>query len=302
MKLLAIFFVFFISNNLNASEKLISLSFDDAPRSDSWRFKGEKRAEILIEALKKANVSQTIFYANPGKITTPEGLERLKKYQRAGHLIGNHTFTHPWAKKVTVKEYIEDFEKAHEHLQKHNLLSKYFRYPFLDRGKTWREIKEVHKHIMSRGYIDGYVTVDNWDWHMDSLLQKALSQKKAIDYKQLGNFYVDTIMESVNFYYDLTLKTLKKSAPQILLLHENDLAALYIPKLVERLRSEGWKIISPTESYTVQELTPLPKTTVHGQGRIVALAASRGESGKLNSGFEDYEILNRRFKSYKVIK
>lgn len=50
------------------------------------------------------------------------------------------------------------------------------------------------------GYRDGYVTIDNFDWYISSLISKAAEEKKTIDYEKARDFYVTNLYESIEFY------------------------------------------------------------------------------------------------------
>lgn len=287
------------STSLSAQE--ISLSFDDAPRGDGSYFSALERAKTIVSELSKVGVNQAIFYANPGKVKKPKHLDQLLIYKRAGHLIGNHTFDHISANRTTPLKFLESVAIADDFLRNKNLLSPYFRYPYLHRGNTLPHILKIRDGIESMGYIDGYITIDNYDYYMDRLFQKALMEGKKVNLENLKHYYVDTLMKSIRFYDNLAKKFLGHSPKHVLLLHENDLAALFVGKLVEQLRKEGWKIISPAEAYKDKDLASFPNVLIHNQGRVAAKAKESGYIGKLSSGFEDEKVLEELFDSYDIV-
>jgi peptidoglycan-N-acetylglucosamine deacetylase len=298
MYFLVSFFIFL--NLIQAKE--ISLSFDDAPREDSIHFKGAERADALIKSLRDSAVSQVIFYANPGNIVNnSEKLGRLKKYQKAGHLIGNHTWSHPNADKITAKEFKENILKADLYLEKEKLLTRFFRYPFLRRGGELSKVRDIRKYLESLNYHDAYVTIDTYDWHMNLLFQNALKAGKTVNMDNLKKYYVETILKSVDFFDEMSTNILKHQASHVLLLHENDLAALFMKDLVEALRSKGYKIVSPAESYRDKVLGAYPDTAYHNQGRIAAKAFELGYKGPFSSPYEDESKLDELFKSYEIV-
>lgn len=294
------YWVLMIVLALNVQAKEISLSFDDAPRGDGEYFSGELRSKRLVSELKKANVEQVIFYANPSKVNNFEKRVRLHYYKRSGHLIGNHTFDHISADKNSVSLFLENVALADEYLKEENLFSPYFRFPYLHRGKTLSKIRQIQSGVESMNLVDGYVTIDNYDYYMDKLFQKALYREKKVNLENLKAFYVETLMKSVNFYDALAQKFIGRSPKHVLLLHENDLAALFIGDLIIRLREEGWSIITPVEAYKDKDLSAFPFVLQHGQGRVTAKAIESGYQGVLSSGFEDEEVLKELFTSYNV--
>ncbi len=290
-----------LSFTLHAKE--ISLSFDDAPRGDGLRFSGLERTKRIIKQLKESGVERAAFYVNTKGLSKKHGLERVKLYKQNGHLIGNHTHSHINIRKNSQADYLLDFDKADKLLREHKLLSPYFRYPYLRRGKNISEVKDIHSHIKSKGYTDAYVTIDNYDFYMEDLYQRALKNNKKIDLSRLKKFYINTLYEGISFYDQLANKALKKNVKHVMLLHENDLAALFLSDLIKHLKNKGWKIISPEQSYSDETLKHFPSDILnHGSGRIVSIAKSLKYSGRLDSGLENTKVLDKLFHEYKVIK
>ena len=121
----------------------------------------------------------------------------------------------------------------------------------------------------------------------------ALDERIATLLKDLD---VDDIGRSTEFYDAMAQKPLGRSRHHVLLLHENDVAALYIGDLVTALRERGFRIISPSEAFTDPIAEAEPDTLFLGQGRIAALAHEEGWAVRdLVSPTEDEDYLRRRF-------
>lgn len=297
---LIIFAIFLLSS---CTKKKISLSFDDAPTKNSIYMDGDKRTNLLINNLKKSGVKRAAFYTNTSYIYTHNGLERLKKYQKAGHLIGNHTHSHLKLKSFGKDAFLKDIDYADKILKENNLLEKYFRYPYLYHGKDLKEVNAVRKHFIKKGYVDAYVTVDNYDWYINSLFIDSFAKNLKIDMNKMKDFYVDTIYQSVVFYDELALKALGKQVNHVLLLHENDMAALFIGDLVKKLEDNGWEITTPEESYTDKVLNEFPSQVLNqGRGRINSLAQKKKYMGRSSSKLQDKDYLKKLFEKYKVVE
>ncbi|MGZ3790174.1 MAG: polysaccharide deacetylase family protein [Bacteriovorax sp.] len=116
--------------------KEVALTFDDAPTASSLHFTSLQRTEELIKKLKVLNVSQVMVFANACKgQSTEKMLAQLKKYKDAGHLIENHTCSHPRLDEVGFKVFSEDVEKGDKLLTSLFEGQKFFRYPYLNEGK-----------------------------------------------------------------------------------------------------------------------------------------------------------------------
>jgi peptidoglycan-N-acetylglucosamine deacetylase len=259
----------------SASAQEIALTFDDAPMADGPYYPGIQRTQVLIRRLREASVKQCAFFAIGSRVAEA-GTERLKQYAAAGHLIGNHTYSHRWIKEMGVNNYVEDIRKADQILRDLPGFIRWFRYPFLDEGRT-REARDTIRIALSQmQYANGYVTIDNYDWYLNSLFQKALLAKKKVDYDKLRQVYLEHVWNSIQFYNGMAQQVLGRSPKHVLLLHENDLAALFIKDLVQLLRQKGWKVISPTEAFQDPISTIIPDVLFNGQGRVAAIADEKG--------------------------
>ena len=280
----------------------IALTFDDAPRSDGGLYTGLKRSEIFIKKLQQYNVPQVAFFAKSGNIDAVGEL-RLKMYGQAGHIIANHSHTHPHIHEVGVEKFIDDIKEAHQALKQFPGFRPWFRFPFLDEGKDENTRDQIRSALDGMGYINGYVTVDNYDWYLEFMYQQALKENKKINYDLLKELYIEHLWESIQFYQNIALKTLGRSPKHVLLLHENDLAALFLDDLISFLRGEGWLIISPEEAYKDPISQHIPKVLMNNQGRVAAIAREQGMAGRdLVQKSEDEQYLKDYFNKKKVFR
>ena len=175
--------------------KSISLSFDDIPRKDSY-LTGTIRSKKIIESLAH-HKAQAVFYVNSSKVSQ-DGLNRIRSYADSGHIIGNHTHSHPSADMILQDVFLEDFKTGDRLLKSWGFKPTWFRYPYLHRGTSLDQINAIRKEILSFGYGDGFVTVDNYDWYMDAMFQQAVSKGRTINFEQLKKFYVETLEAVLN--------------------------------------------------------------------------------------------------------
>lgn len=273
----------------------IALSFDDAPWGRSGVFGGLERTRVLIDKLREAKVSQVAIFSVAKRAISTRGKKQLEMYAKAGHVIANHSYSHFDLRKTKASVYVEDVKKAHNILNKFPGFAKWFRYPMLHEGKTENKRDAVRTALSEMGYMNGYVTVDNYDWYMEALLQRALRKGKKIDFQKLRALYVTILTQGVEFYDGIAKKVLGRSPKHVLLLHENDLAALYIGDLVERLRKNGWSVISPIEAYKDPIASVVPHTLLNGQGRVAAIAKAKGYKGSVVHPSESEPFLEKLF-------
>lgn len=271
----------------------IALTIDDAPNSDSQRFTGMERTRALIENLAEADSPPVIFFSTAKRIDE-QGDVRMRAYQDAGHYIGNHTFSHQRISKLGVEGYVADINAAHQRLSQYENFVPLFRFPFLDEGRDVATRDQLRSALRDLGYSNGYVTVDNYDFYLDNQLQQALEQGRPVNEKLLGQVYVETMMQAVRFYADIAGQYLDHAPAQTLLLHENDLAAMFAGDLIKALRDEGWIIINAREAYKDPIAEIEPDTLFNNQGRVAAIAETRGAMRRdLVHPAEDTDYLDR---------
>ncbi|GGY36605.1 polysaccharide deacetylase family protein [Parvularcula lutaonensis] len=264
-----------------SAEKRIALTFDDAPRGDGPVLSGAMRTDMLVRRLFEARaVPSAFFVTTKGFEEGLDGVERIETYAAAGHLIANHSHSHPWLHQTDVETYLADIDEAERRLARFENRRPWFRYPFLDEGRQDVEKRDaVREALAERGLMSGYVTVDTYDWHIDRRWRQAAAEGKSVNLAALREVYVSMIVDAAEHYDAMAEEWLDRQPAHVLLLHENDLAALFIGDAVKALRQAGWEIISPDEAYDDPIADELPETTFSGMGRVAALAADRGASG-----------------------
>lgn len=270
----------------------IAFSFDDAPWGQGGILTGPERTDSLIKKLADLKIDQVVFFCVTARLGYHQGHQRLERYAAAGHLLGNHTHSHVRPSDHEAGGYIADVKEAHDSLQQFPTFVPWFRYPWLDEGRTSQARDNIRAALDSLGYRNGYVTVDTWDWYLAQRFRLARREGKSIDLEKLGNLYVEMVWRAIVFYDSLAREILHRSPKHVLLLHENDLAALYIDNLVQRIRSHGWQIISPSEAYRDSLAVYIPDVLENNQGRIVAIAKERGYRGLTRHESENAEYID----------
>lgn len=262
------------------AQKRIALTFDDTPRHAGAFMTPDVRAKRLVSTLRKAGVTQAAFFVTVGNIGKPEsgdGEANIARYVRAGHVIANHSFTHQHLSKLAVDAYLADIDRAQAWLKDRPGYRPWFRFPFLDEGGRDRVKRDaVRAGLKARGLQNGYVTAESSDWHIDALAAAAKKDGKRVDMAALRDFYVESHVEAAAFYDTLAMDTIGRSPVHVMLLHETDLAALYIGDLVAALRAKGWQIVTADEAFADPLREAMPDTP-HAQGTLIeALAWEKG--------------------------
>jgi len=263
-----------------AAQKRIALTFDDAPRARGPFLTPDERTERLIAGLRKAKVRQAAFFVVPGNLAAPDGAggeRRIAAYVAAGHVIANHSYSHPALKSMTADAYLADIDRASGWLMGRRGLRPWFRFPFLDEGGSDKAKRDaVRAGLAARKLSNGYVTVDGSDWNIENLAAEARKAGKPVDMTALRDLYVETHVESAEFADALARKTLGRQPVQVMLLHETDLAAYWISDLVAALRGKGWEIVTVDIAYRDPIAKAQPDTPSAQGNRLEAMAWEKG--------------------------
>ncbi|MBO9714644.1 polysaccharide deacetylase family protein [Sphingomonas sp.] len=235
------------------AQKRIALSFDDVPRGHGPFLTPDQRTEALIAALKRARVKQAAFFVNPGRLANPDGASgeaRIAAYVRAGHVIANHSFSHKSLTDLTAEAYLADIDSAEDWLRGRPGRRPWFRYPFLNEGRADKAKRDaVRAGLDARGLRNGHVTADGYDWYLEGLTIEAIRAGRPVDLAALRMLYIETMVGAADFFDGLAVKATGRSPVHMLLLHETDLAALFVEDLVAALRADGWAIATADQAY-----------------------------------------------------
>ncbi|MEO0616359.1 MAG: polysaccharide deacetylase family protein [Pseudomonadota bacterium] len=256
----------------------ITISFDDAPRSAGAFMSAEQRTTLLIESLAAGGVDEALFFATTGNLEKrgEAGAARLRRYTAAGHALANHSHVHASANRTDAEAFLADIAEAQRRLAGFDNVVPLFRFPFLHEGNTRERRDAIRAGLDRLSLANGYVTVDNYDYYLQYLFDEAVKAKRTVDLDAWREVYVEVLMAAVNFYDDIAQRTLGRSPVHVILLHENDLAALFVDDLATALRADGWEIVPATAAYDDPIADVVPDTLLLGQGRVAAIAATQG--------------------------
>lgn len=278
-------------------DKRIALTFDDVPRGPGAFYTPDRRATLLIAALRDAGVEQAAFFANPGRIgPRNDGDRRIADYVAAGHVVGDHGFAHKGLSSMTAAAFLADIDRAERYLRGRPGYRPWFRFPGLNQGGRDRVKRRlVLDGLAARDLQIAWVSVDGSDWNLEGLTIAAKRAGQPIDDAALRDLYVETMVRSADFSDALIRRTIGRSPPHVLLLHETDIAARYVGDLVAALRRDGWDIVTADSAFA----DPVYRDTgdfVSANGTLPeALAFRKGVTGPLYYERNDLRLADALF-------
>jgi hypothetical protein len=158
----------------------------------------------------------------------------------------------------------------------------------------------VREHLNSSGYINGYVTIDTNDWFIAKIVDEHQNSGGQINRPLLCSTFTEMIWETMIFYDDAAKNHLKRSPKHMLLLHENDVVALCLDQLIEKILIEDWQIISPDMAIVDPIYLIQPDTLYNANGQIAAIIhADLGE--KIKDPWIDTRKIKAEFERRKIL-
>lgn len=113
----------------------VCLTFDDGP--------GDVETLNIAEFLNREGIKATFFVVGQ-RVDRPGGREALAKLRELGHLIGNHTFTHPYLAhlaKESEQQVVDEVVRTHELIREFTAGGPlFFRPPYLSWDRETCEI------------------------------------------------------------------------------------------------------------------------------------------------------------------
>ncbi len=160
-----------------------ALSFDDAPAMEPLDLDTEADATMdsVRETLQRHAVKHCVAFVIGARARGHKGA--LERWLAAGYELGNHTETHPSASRCGVDELLNSFARCDALLVEIGAFdqgrTRYFRYPYGDRGADPRERARIHHAIRERGYLIADVSISLHDFSYEAPLANALQRNDA---------------------------------------------------------------------------------------------------------------------------
>jgi hypothetical protein len=226
----------------------IVLAFEDT-LGRGTSLDGTARTKMLIRNMARADVKQAMFLIETKKVTQ-NTLSRVDFYDETGQLMVNAGHNYSMLHRSKNYGYPIDIMKANGVLEPYVNYHKHIFYPYLYGGGDPQLVEQLKNFLTEHNYLPTYVTTRVHDEYMDHLYQLRIQSGRTVDIRQLEKAYVKMIINEVKAYDAKAHMLLGFSPRQVLLLHENDLAAYCIVGLIDALNAEGFKVIAPEKVFT----------------------------------------------------
>jgi peptidoglycan/xylan/chitin deacetylase (PgdA/CDA1 family) len=251
----------------------ISVTMDDFSWQNAVYQPAADRNRSILAALDHHSIKAALFVVGRN-VESDEGKHLLEDWNAAGHLIGNHTYSHPNLNSPSMKlaTYTSDIARAETFLKDFSRFKKYFRFPMLKEGETAEKRDGVRAFLAQHGYRVGHVTIDTSDWIITSRLSDRLAKDPTTNTKPYRDYYLAHMWDRAQFYDDLARRVVGRPVKHTILTHYNLLNGLFLNDLIEMFKSKGWQFIDAEEAFTDPVFAEKPKVLPAGESIVWSLA------------------------------
>ncbi|MCD8539426.1 MAG: polysaccharide deacetylase family protein [Leadbetterella sp.] len=239
-----------------AQQKYMAVTVDDLPFVGTYHPEKIKKATgLLLQTFRQYDVTAVgfvneVYSKDTNNTALKTGL--LEDWLKAGHELGNHTWSHPAFNNITLEEYQEDVlrgDKISRALsRKYDRPYRYFRHPYLQTGNDSLKKYGLEKFLQENDYTPVPVTMEANDWYFSHAYINAGRAGDTVLQNYIGREYIRYTLASVKYYEDLALEVAGKPVRQVFLIHANELNARYFSEILSGLRSQGYRFLTVEEA------------------------------------------------------
>lgn len=223
---------------------------------------------------------QAALFVAGVNVDNPEGRRILADWDGAGHLLGNHTYSHTPVFRTTPEAFAADVARNEDVLKPWRGFVRRFRFPMLKEGAT-RDVRDAVRASLDRmEYTSGAVTLDTSDWYYDARLRERLKKEPGFDVARYREPYLAHLWRSVEYYDGLARDVLGCSPAHTLLLHYNLINGLFLRDVVDLFEKRGWAVVDAAEAFADAIFETRPDTAPAGESLVWALAKETGRFEK----------------------
>lgn len=259
----------------------IAITMDDPRVEDMPGMAATEMNARILEHLSDAKIRAALFVCGT-RVDNDAGRKLLASWNDAGHVLGNHTYSHKFfpSKKLTLADFEADSARGEQVVTSYSRFRRMFRFPFFKEGDTVEKRDGMREWLKKNGYSQGRATIDASDWAIDARLVKRLKADATTDTKPYRDFYIQHIWDRAQYYDGLAQKVLGHSPKHTLLIHHSLLNAMFLGDLLAMLKKQGWELIDAEEAYRDPVYSREPNILPAGESLIWALAKETGRFEK----------------------
>jgi peptidoglycan-N-acetylglucosamine deacetylase len=278
----------------------IAFTFDDPTTNGGANLRWQELNERILAALANHKIRAALFVCGK-RIDSAAGRQLITAWDRQGHFVANHSYSHLYFNNVTLGEFEADALKNEPLIRDYSHFTRLFRYPFFKEGDTIEKRDRMRAFLKERAYRIGRATIDASDWAISARLESRVEGDPKANLVGYRDYFLQHIWERSQFYDSLARRMLSRSVRHTILLHYNALNALYLDDLIGKFLEKGWTLVDADFAYGDPVYDRQPKIVPAGESLIWALAKETGQfETELRYPGEDDAYENPRMDALKL--
>ena len=254
----------------------LALTMDDPTLKLGSNLRWSDANARILKAISSRNIRAALFVCGM-RVDEADGAKLISAWDQAGHLIGNHSYSHLfYGEQTSYSDFAVDFLKNEKIIAPYHNRMPLFRYPFLKEGDTAEKRDKFRALLKERGYRVGHVTIDASDWYVNQRLLHRWETAPATKVDAYRDFLIAHLLDRAAFYRQLAIDVLQSDVRHTLLIHFNTLNALVLPDVMNAFESAGWQWVDASLAFQDRIFQRQPMIVPAGESLIWALAKESG--------------------------
>lgn len=230
----------------------VALTFDDLPSLTLLKSQAyvDYNNTMILRGLKHHHMP-AIGFVNEGKLDDADRARQiadLKMWLDAGQDLGNHTYDHVSPNDIPAKAYIADIARGERvtrpMMAKYHKTETWFRYPYLETGKTLQEKTAIQDWLKTHGYRIAPVTMENSDWLFAEPYDDAIARHQDARARKIRAQYLAYTDLTVGWYISAGHALVNRPMAFVMLMHVTRLNADSFDDIATILKKHRLKTIT----------------------------------------------------------
>lgn len=242
---------------VSAAERTVSITLDDLPyvsAQDASLAAASRANEALRQALRDHDAPADLFLVGAQverEGETPARQALMRQWEKDGHHLHNHSYTHPAFSQTDLATYLADVSRGEavvQDLRGRDRTSpaypNFYRTPYNDLGDTPEKYQALNAALGEANVLPAPFTLHNHDWRFEEAYSKALAQGDQALAQRISEAYLQQLEIEFDFAEQVSRDTFDREVPQVLLLHANRLNADHLGEVLQILQERGYRFVS----------------------------------------------------------
>jgi len=270
-----------------APQKLMAVTMDDFNLGFDVKLNPSARNEAILAAF-AAHHHKAAGFVTGRFADTEFGQSVVQSWSDAGHLIGNHTWSHMNSSDEDAEVIKADILKNDAVLSQFSGYEKILRFPFLAEGGTPEKVADYRAFMAANGFANAPVTIDSIDWFTTDRMEKRLKDDAQTDLSGYRDYYIQAVREVSEQKHQLALRLGYTDLPHTLLVHHNVLNGLFLKGVMDALVSDGWGFVDAETALAHPLYALQPETPNRGRSVLSVLAQEAGIEAKFPEAYNGW--------------